>query len=245
MKAKTKVIKDNKDIIYMAALAVAACILAFMLIHRGMVIKASDSYVRQRVFQLRGEKGACTGVQVKAPSGMVYMLTAGHCMAILGADHSAMSTDEDGTQKRVFMMDIDEDMDLMLMSPATTASIDIARNVHYHESIHTLTHGLTMPTYRTDGEVLQEQDVDVAYKSITTLEQLMACERPALTGEGVVCVKTLSEQMTSAQVYPGSSGGPVLDASGDLVGIVSIGSTNTIFSGMVPLHLIHDFIRAR
>jgi hypothetical protein len=129
---------DSEDVV----LAIVALIMSVCMICYAMSpSKKSDEYVRDRVLQLKGPRGACTGAQVKAPSGDVYTLTAAHCREILDSDNSATAIDEQGREKKIYLLDIDESKDLMLMSSTSHKSIDIAKKTVRHEHVHTITHG--------------------------------------------------------------------------------------------------------
>ena len=240
----------SKDEAALVSLAIICLVLAACFFITACSDKTSDAYIRDRVVQLRGEHGACTGIQVEAPSGRVYTMTAAHCKAILADDMSVSSTDEAGDTKTIFMVDVDYDSDLMLMTSTSNKSIKVAKKTHRHQKIHTLTHGHMHETYRTDGELLEEDAAKVLVGPVESAEDMLAClAKPSneviVTPMGPLCVHNIPEMMTTAIVYPGSSGGPALNDKGELIGIVSVTEGGTIYSGIVPLREILDFIKDR
>jgi secreted trypsin-like serine protease len=247
MTPKQRLSRSDKALVALAVICIVLSVISFLTACKDT---ASDSYVRNRVLQLKSHKDACTGVQVKAPSGNVYTLTAAHCKIILDDDSSVMSTDERGNEKRIYMLDIDEGKDLMLMTSPNAKSIDIANKTYKHEHIHTMTHGHMHASYRTDGELLEEQKLTVPENinfSDADTKECNAKQWHESVDSGFVsyCVRDFYEMMTSAQVYPGSSGGPILDDQGKLVGIVSISEEGTIYSGSVTLKQIQSFLKLR
>lgn len=210
--------------------------------------KRSDTYIRNRVLQLYGNNMYCSGISIKAPSGKVYILSAAHCREI-AVDGKMSVRSENDVVNIVHIVDIDIEHDLMLLSSANNLSVDVADKVSIHESIHTLTHGNHFPTYRTNGEMLEEREIMIPKGLIFTPEDEQKClsvpyQRIVGGWEGLnVCVQRLVMFMSTAKVVPGSSGGSALNAAGELIGIVSC--TDGTFSGLVPLRFIQDFLKTR
>lgn len=185
------------------------------------VIKQTpDEYSRDRVVLLHSIMGSCTGVEVKSPKGKIYTLTAGHCIALFLYDKDAIFARlENGKEYRVHIVAKTLFSDLLLLEGVGDKTFAIADKAPVmHDHVHTMTHGLGFPSYRTDGEVLMERIVD-----ITGLPWI--------------------ELFISAQVVPGSSGGPILNDKEELVGVVSVSLGETIFSGTVTLIDIKNFLK--
>jgi len=235
------------------SLALCALVLGMHIGHKVQVkhekqahaeLVASDAYIRNRVLLLKSEKGSCTAIEIKSPSGALYTLTAEHCSSIF-EDGTVPAYDEMGTVKKLRIIDSDPMTDLMLLESFDGKSIDIAKESHIYQRVHTLTHGRGLPTFRTDGELLGEQTVQ-AGELINSQEDMDRCsiERGRSIEERgfmMVCIHELTVQNATAWVLPGSSGGPLLNEAGELVGITSCSDGSNI-SGFVPLHTILDFL---
>lgn len=211
-------------------------------------VKAQDNYIRNRVVQLQSERGGCTGIQIQAPSGKVYTLTAKHCFEIL-ENGKVKSTNEQGKSEMISFVAIDDKADLLLLTaPKNALSIQVGEKTSKHEHVHTITHGALEPSYRTDGEILAEQIIHADLYPILEPEQFEEClankMEPVMDMEnGLICAMSENVMFTTAMVVPGSSGGPLLNDAGDLVGIVSV--SNGPFSGMVPIQDIHSFLAGK
>jgi hypothetical protein len=206
-----------------------------------MLTVRSDSYVRNRVVQLNRAGGSCSGVQVVAPSGKAYVLTASHCRGLVEAG-KVEATDEQNQKYFLDFIKEDPNSDLMLLSSPNDNGVGIADHVRMHEHVHAMTHGHGYPTYRTDGEALMLSRIEFAEFDLKDIADLAACLQPKnkISQEDASCHVAVVEMMSNASIIPGSSGGPLLNEYGSLVGIASC--TDGYFGSFVTLGDIKKFL---
>lgn len=189
----------------------------------------SDNSIRSHVVKLVSAKGSCSGEQIKAPSGMLYILTAAHCK-VLAVDGSIKVITEDGRElpRRVIEEDLQSDL-LILEGVPNLPGFDIAKRVSAKDHVRTFTHGYGMDTYKTEGVIIQNMRVQIPISAIGSTEDEEKCEeqpkQKAVNAGffGKVCAMDVIETATTAMILAGSSGGPVVNDQGDLVGVVSAG----------------------
>ena len=227
---------------------VFATVAAVVLVHV-LEIK-SESQIRKRVVKLSSPHGMCSGEQVRAPSGVDYILTAAHCR-VLEENGQITITDAEGHTLKRNVIAEDPKSDLLLLEGLPgLRGLDIASTVSKTEKVRTFTHGHNRDTYKTEGEAIQRSKVQVLINMIENSEQESACESApkykvlkALTpfGEIEACIMEIEEMASTAAIVPGSSGGPLVDPAGDLVGVASCLGDG--FSYFVKLSDIADFLR--
>lgn len=214
-----------------------------------MYMFKSESYLRDRAVVLSSSQGLCSGEQVRAPSGQDYILTAGHCKDI-AANGSMMVTDSHGnvTERKVIAEDPASDL-LLLEGLPGLRGLDIAAYEYGTEHVRTFTHGGRMATYKTEGELIQKTQVQFMLDVIDSPEKEAACKIApkyqavkvdTFFGEVELCIVQADEMASTAQIMPGSSGGMVVDDSGDLVGVASC--TGKGFNFFVTLSDIRSFL---
>lgn len=244
--------KTGLEILFTALMVTAALMAAKLTIDAVFpssietVDTTTDSYSRDRVVMLKGANGQCTGVQVVAPSGLIYILTARHCEAIL-SNGRATAILENGRKATTIEIAIDPNSDLMLMTPVTADYLTIADSAMKYQRVHTMTHGNGLPSFRTDGALLEVKDIAIDIGPITNIIDALNCQlkkdQVIIPGEPPVCAKKLHSMASTAYVIPGSSGGPLLDAHNRVVGIASATRYGSIVSFFVTLSDIKRFLR--
>ena len=197
-------------------------------------------------------RGSCSGVKIISPKGKFYILSAAHCALMLDEQHQSFRvTTEDKKVYSAYVISVNPSEDLLLLTDEKpTTGVFIARQSQLHEQVHTMTHGLGHANYRTDGEILETDTAQYAVFDIISEAQKQECEKLPNTKiysdfNGSTCVATLVNQVTTARVSPGSSGGMVLNDEDELVGIVSGVDSSGQFSAIVPLSTIRLFLADR
>lgn len=240
-----------KNIVLILMFAATACasMLAGYVVYTAH-LRASNAFVRNRVVMILNDdkSGQCTGVEVQAPSHRTYILTAGHCFDLLNTQGTATVTLESGAMHTVKFIAADGASDLMLLTSPETTGVLVAKDKKLYEKIHAITHGGGMPAYRTDGELLDDHDFLMPMFLISSPELLLQCVgNPANTAIptmfGLICAIMRHQTVGTAAIVPGSSGGPILNESGSLVGIVS--ALGGGFNYYVRLKDIQAFLKGR
>lgn len=207
-------------------------------------LRKSSAYIRDRVLLLLGNNHSCSGVEVKAPSGKVYTLTAAHCKVLIEKAH-VRARNEQGKEKDLEFIAIDVQHDIMLLEAFDDRSINVADGIKQYEHVHTISHGRGYPSYRDDGEYIGIMDVQMM-TPISSDEEMMECTNPSfilMSFDGYACVLKISIMKTTLHAVPGSSGGPAVNDKGELIGIVS--SADPEFTNLAKLSDIKEFLKAR
>lgn len=212
------------------------------------ILGRSDSALMSRAVLLKGAQGLCSGVQVHARSGKDYILTAGHC-APIASNGKIEVIDEVGRHYVSRVIEESPDADLLLLEGIPgMRGLEIAKSESPHEHIRSFTHGRGLPTYETEGSIIDEQFAQFLISSVSSLEEAMACvsnpkQMLVPADGGFFCVLGLTSIITNLHVEPGSSGGMIVNDGGEIIGIVT--GSGTYFSFIVPLKDIRSFLSNR
>lgn len=219
-------------------------------------LHSSDAYLRARIVKLVNAEGSsCTGVEVKSPKGNVYTLTAAHCKLLLDSNNQMLAIDEDGMPHVISFIAEDNNADLLILTAMGSKSVTVASSIEDHEQVKAITHGHGFKAFRTDGELVQEEIIGFNTGIIATQAQLDDCLAHApksVVADGVdmftgsaykICMIQTTEVIATPFIMPGSSGGPLFNAQGQLVGIASATSNSDPFGRFVRLVDIQAFLK--
>ena len=223
-----------------------AGVIALALFVVNLMSSPSDQSIRNRVMLLSSDKGACSGEQVRAPSGIDYVLTAGHCR-ILEENGSVKVRTEDGKEmiRKVVAEDLNSDL-LLLEGVPNVRGLDVAQYSLRFDHMRAFTHGHALATYETQGFYIQRVEVKVPER-IAPLGQLESCDGPKhkiiddLEDNASICALDVFETASTVAIAPGSSGGPIVNDNGQLVGVAS--ASDGFFGYLVSLTDIRLFLR--
>lgn len=176
--------------------------------------------------------GGGTAFSVKGKSGTVYFLTNDHiCMR--SKDNTVLLKDDGGFAVVGRIVERSQITDLCLISsPQMLVPLDLANNVSIGQKVQTVGHpNLYALTIGNTGEVVQTYSTSLRIGAIDNtpeakVEQL-ECD---LTNKKFFVYKTKEEiqcrlpvpeaYVTTSLVRPGSSGSPLVNFEGDVVGVV-------------------------
>jgi S1-C subfamily serine protease len=186
-----------------------------------------------------------TGFAVRSLTGRVYTLTNSHVCGL--ADLGLMAAQLGGGRKLwLRVLEVSQTTDLCLLEALPGRhGLTMADAMDQYEPIYALGHPrlepLTLSTGyfvgRGDVQLIDETPVEKCSGPSRRVENMMT-----LFGPVSACIRTIDAISTSLVIYPGSSGSPVVNASGELVGAVFAGANATNYGAMIPLDAIREFL---
>jgi hypothetical protein len=211
----------------------------------------SEQDLRQKAVKIKTPGvGMCSGEQVRAPPGVDYILTAGHCKGLqVNNFFTVIDAQGNSLQRKLIAEDPNSDL-LLIEGLPNLKGLRVADDYSLSEHVRTFTHGSDMNTYKTEGELVQKSRVQIALsvihsdedeKACISLPKLKAYDAPPPFESMKVCVMDVQEVASTALIIPGSSGGMVVDDSGDLVGVAS--ASDPRFSYFIQLEDIQSFLK--
>lgn len=174
-----------------------------------------------------------SGSHVIAPSGKVYIITNAHVCAI-GKDSTIFITDDYGNTIPRKILEISKITDLCLIEPLPNyhGALKIGSEVTAGQIVAAIGHPSLMPTTMSRGEVIGAEVIDVFDHYMDPLDSNDKCDLPknkileieSFFGPLKVCTVHINATLTTATSLPGSSGSPLVDFYGNLVGVVFAGN---------------------
>lgn len=186
------------------------------------------------------ERGSGTAFLLNTEQGP-KLVSNHHVCAI--AQGGFMFAESDKGQELVKVLAADFDNDLCLLSPTQSGqALDLANKPPVaQESIYIAGHPLGKP-FRFIQAIYYGESV----AAIGIQRPATGC--PAGTEEVNAlffsfCIKLQQLGQVSGPIYPGNSGSPVVNRSGDVVGVINSGDSEMREGGFVPLREVKAFIR--
>lgn len=186
-----------------------------------------DDRVKPSVVKLRGMLGSCSGEQVLTESGKAVILTAMHCSMITIGDEVLVFT-QDGRMLPRKILAISEVSDLMILEGMPNMpALPLAKGFKLNDNCHAYGSGMGYKTSRQDGQVIDRF-------------LIMPSDLPPPLDAHNFPIEFF---VSTAHNISGMSGGPVVDDSGQLIGLVSMG--NDFYGYDIPLDSISAFLTGK
>jgi S1-C subfamily serine protease len=216
----------------------------------------SNNELRHKVVKLWSQsRGMCSGEQIEAPSGMAYILSAGHCAMLADSNGDIRVETEDKEQLIRKVIAEDQESDLLLIEGLPNVKgLQLAEG-HSHEVVRTFTHGGNHDTWGSSGELvaIKPQHIMITQIDPNSAIDVQSClKAPKYQmqvfktpfGDFGACMLVADEWESTAFVMPGSSGGMVVNKWGELVAVVSATDAQRGFSYFVTMTDIKRFLAA-
>lgn len=202
----------------------------------------SEAYIKLRASTLHLNYGS--GSLVQGKSGKKYILTNAHVCGVSNYVGDIHASYQNGTSLRGDMQVINFNVDLCL-TPVETPNppLVLAKSFSMTEPIYTRGY---------PAGVLSESSGKVVYQEFAPLffpiEEIGECPKgftkeygyhKILTG----CNKLFPQYETTLYSEPGSSGSPIVNGNGELVGVMQTHAIkNKHFGGIIPFDVVKAFL---
>lgn len=233
---------------------VGVAVLGFMMVEapqmhqRWLNGKVGDNVRRIIVKTERGYNGG-TGFQITAPSGNTYFLTNRHVCGITEDDTLPVEL-EDGRSVIVRKLEVSKTTDLCLTTSVGTApGLELAGDYEVGQDIAVVGHPRLEAKTPTRGIITNKQTIEL-YQDVKSEEECTdkyTGSVKEILAWGLfpvkVCSTMIKSYRTTAIIYGGNSGSPVVNFWGNVVGIVFAADNVMNLGYAVPLEDIKEFLK--
>lgn len=217
---------------------------------RGMMVR-SVTLISIKITDTYGTSG--TGFHVKTPSGKLVMLTNRHICEDSpdGYVMAAREVDRQFTKLKILKMSKTTDLCETEAIPGASP-LRVASGLFAGDDVAIYGHPQSFPLTPTKGSVIGVINLSVSENMHPQDFQAGKCrwDNSKITddkdenGNPVkVCTEANRTVMTTAQVAGGSSGSPLVNRYGNVVGVVYCSGRNDINSGSIPLKELREFLK--
>ena len=214
--------------------------------------------VSSHVFEIRGAKngGGGTGFQVEAPSGTVYIVTNSHVCEHTSKDKNFVLVQKGEHLMKRLVLEVSEEADLCLIEAWPGMSgLKLGTSLDVGDLAIAIGHPLLGPTTLTSGEVTSIETVTVLHHVMRnpndgscSLPKNEIRKRPIVfmgifLGNAYLCLNNEQDALnTNIVIYPGSSGSPLVNKWGNVVGVMFASDQRTNWGSAVNLQHLKDFL---
>lgn len=239
---------------FVIKLTLAAGVLATPLYVENNHGKYLHSKVGDNVFILSDKNisiGGGTGFILNLEDGTQVLITNRHvCEGLsgrqkqLGRKVSIWAHQDDGTKYPVKIIKISRGADICaLTAPEGFNGLNIGSEKEVAEKVYAIGHPALKPLIISEGRVIQRGLVEVGESEVRSPEECRKGAKAIFTGYSYVCVVKFDSVQTTMVILGGSSGSPVVDYFGNVVGIVFAGENGGLYWGSyVPLEYLEKFV---
>lgn len=200
--------------------------------------KAGESVV---IVSNAAHTGGGTGFIATAASGKRVVITNWHVCEGTATDkkvHIIKQLDYD-VLAEVYMSD--PKVDLCVISEVPGKPLSVARkSAQRFDALFMLGHPMLHPLTPSQGFLVGPSDIKIGYTPHSG-----ACpegSKPTATFQGMVCIMSLRVVDTTNTTFPGNSGSPVMNAQGEVVGVMNSTDGATGWGAMVPLEYLNTIL---
>jgi S1-C subfamily serine protease len=207
------------------------------------------SKVGDKVYTIRNERGGGTAFAIKAPSGATYIMTNDHvCEVAINEVVTVFNNDGDSIQRRIIEHSSYTDL-CLIEGPPGVEGLSVGSEPEVGQIVASVGHPSLIPITLSKGEIIGRTDVGIPIAQILEEEPGMPedfnppgfirekkCKKPKNIIEEVTlqvliiqmkqkyCLNvTKGAYLTNMVIQSGSSGSPVVNFWGNVIGVVFAG----------------------